>query len=181
MPDLVLRRADARDADFLAQIHLAAWRAAYAGLVPDAAAERAVAERATVWRASLGDPASAKAVFLAGRAGAAPSGFAACGPADSRKLAAAGFSGEFYAIYLLPGLQGAGAGRTLMQRMAAHLYARGLRSAGVWVLRDNVRACRFYESLGARETGIEGVWPVGGLELPDLAYGWRDLSPLAHQ
>jgi GNAT superfamily N-acetyltransferase len=179
MGALVIHRAGAGDARLVAGIHLAAWREAYAGLMPPEAAEAGVNERAARWRASFADPSRPEAVFLAARAGETPAGFAACGPVDSPRLAAAGYAGEFYAIYILGRLQRRGAGRLLMGAMTEHLLSRRIYSAGAWVLRDNPSARRFYESLGATETGIEGVWPVCGLELPDLAYGWRDLREFA--
>jgi hypothetical protein len=66
-----------------------------------------------------------------------------------------------------------------MGAMAAHLEERGYRNAAVWVLRDKPGARRFYEALGGEPTGVEGVWSIEGLDIPDLAYGWRDLSRLA--
>jgi ribosomal protein S18 acetylase RimI-like enzyme len=179
MAPLHIRRAGQGDASLVARIHLAAWRATYARLVPDEAAAGACAERSARWRASFADPESADAVFLAARRGEEPAGFSACGPVDNPKLARAGFRGEIYAVYLLPGLQRQGAGRLLMQAASRHLVSRGILDAGVWVLRDNAGARGFYEALGARETGIEGVWPVLDMKLPDLAYGWRDLSALS--
>jgi hypothetical protein len=66
--------------------------------------------------------------------------------------------------------------------MAASLRDRGHANAAVWVLRDNLGARRFYEALGGEATGVEGVWSIEGLEIPDIAYGWRDLAGLAaHQ
>jgi ribosomal protein S18 acetylase RimI-like enzyme len=182
MAEFVVRRAGREDAEIVARIHLSAWRETYDTLIPPQAAEPSVEERAARWRASFADASREEAVFLVSRASEAPAGFVACGPVDSQRLAAAGFLGEIYAIYILRRLQRQGAGRMLMRAAARRLLARGLVSAGVWVLRDNLDARRFYESLGAKETGIEGVWPVVGLALPDLAYGWRDLTPLAaHQ
>lgn len=182
MTEFILRRAGEADAEIVARIHLAAWRESYDGLVPPEAAGPAVAECAARWRESFADPSRGEAVFLLSRAGEAPAGFAACGPVDSPRLAGAGFRGEIYAIYLRRRLHRQGAGRRLMAAAARHLLAQGVADAGVWALRANLAARRFYESLGARETGIEGVWTVMGQDLPDLALGWRDLAPLAaHQ
>lgn len=179
MVELIIRRAGAEDARRVAETHLAAWREAYDGLIPLEAAAPSCDERSERWRKSFADASRDEAVFVASRPGESPQGFIACGPVDSLKLAAAGFAAEIYAIYILGSMRRVGAGRLLTQAAARHLLSRGLAGAGVWVLRDNANARRFYESLGAKETGIEGVWPVLDLELPDLAYGWRDLRPLA--
>ena len=179
MHALTVHRAGVEAARRVAEIHLAAWSETYDGLVPPEAAGPSCDERAQRWRESFVDPESDDAVFCVSRPGEAPEGFIACGRVDNPKLAKAGFTAEVYAIYILKGLQRQGAGRLLTRTAARHLVARGMTSAGVWVLRDNHGARRFYESLGATETGIAGVWPVLDMELPDLAYGWRDLRGLA--
>ncbi len=173
---IVIRRAVAKDAPLLPEIHRAAWRETHAGTPLAALAEAAAGERDAFWAESVASPS--RAVFLVAERGAAPSGVAACGPVASQKLAAAGFAGEFYLIYLRRRLQGRGVGRALMRMMARHLLAHGRDSAGLWALRDSFGARRFYEKLGARPTGMEGVWPLAGMELADIAYGWRDLRAL---
>ena len=72
-----------------------------------------------------------------------------------------------------------GLGRRLLARLATHLLDAGCKSAAVWVLRDSASARGFYQALGAEPVGVEGVWEVGGVTLPDIAYGWRDLRALA--
>lgn len=178
MAELIVRRAGPDDASRVAQIHLTAWCETYDGLIPPQAAQPSCAERAERWRESFTDAARDDAVFVVSRPGEAPVGFLACGPVDSARLAGAGYAAEIYAIYILKGLHRQGAGRRLTQAAARHLISRGMTSAGVWVLRDNIVARTFYEAAGARETGIAGVWPVLDMALPDLAYGWRDLRTL---
>jgi GNAT superfamily N-acetyltransferase len=180
-----IRRAGVDDAEIIARLHVAAWRESYAALVPrEALAAMDVSDRAARWRdifhAQEDDGASA--VFLAMSEDDEPKGFAACGRQRVERVEAAGFAGEFTAIYLLGRAQRRGLGRALMGVMAKHLIAKGLSSASVWVFRDNPDARRFYEALGGEETGIDGEWSVLGVTLPDMSYGWRDLSKLvAHQ
>lgn len=66
-----------------------------------------------------------------------------------------------------------------MERLAANLISAGCASAAVWVLRDSPKARGFYEALGAEPVGVEGVWDIEGVVLPDIAYGWRDLRALS--
>lgn len=182
MGDLFIRRAEVADASRIAEMHVAGWRETYASMMPaDFLAALDETERAARWRDTLraGEQGADDAVFLVGRAGEPPSGFAACARQGAERLARAGFAGEFSAVYVLAPLQRRGAGRRLIGAMAAHLLARGISSAGVWVLRERLPARRFYEALGAKETGIEGVWSIPSVDFPDLAYGWRDLAPLA--
>ena len=185
MAEARIRRAGVDDAEIVARLHVDAWRESYAALVPpEALAAMDVSDRAARWRdifhAQEDDGASA--VFLAMGEDDAPKGFAACGRQRVERVEAAGFAGEFTAIYLLGCAQRRGLGRALMGLMAKHLIAQSFSSASVWVFRDNPDACRFYEALGGEETGIDGEWSVLGVTLPDMSYGWRDLSKLApHQ
>jgi len=181
-----IRRAGVDDAEIIARLHVAAWRESYAAIVPrEALAAMDVSDRAARWRdifhAQEDDGASA--VFLAIGEDDEPKGFAACGRQRVERVEAAGFAGEFTAIYLLGRAhQRRGLGRALMGAMAKNLIAKGLSSASVWVFRDNSVARRFYEALGGEETGIDGEWSVLGVALPDMSYGWRDISNLvAHQ
>ena len=48
----------------------------------------------------------------------------------------------------------------------------------VWVLKDNQPACRFYESLGGEPVGRKAI-AIGGTDLVEVSYGWRDIAGLA--
>jgi hypothetical protein len=48
----------------------------------------------------------------------------------------------------------------------------------LWVLRDNLPARRFYEELGGTLIG-ERTDRREMAELPEVAYGWRDIRRLA--
>lgn len=183
MSELHIRPAVVDDAPMIAEIHVAACCESYAGLIPpDALASLSMKDQEAQWREILAEPESERAVFLASRAGEKPAGFAFGGPPRSNRLSEAGYAGEVYAIYILRSLQRQGAGRKLMANVAKNLLAQGFDSAGVWVFRDNPDARRFYQALGAVETGLEGDLTWLGVTLPDLAYGWRDLALLsAHQ
>jgi ribosomal protein S18 acetylase RimI-like enzyme len=87
------------------------------------------------------------------------------------------FAGELFAIYLLHQHQRQGIGSALVRQWAKNLEQISIDSALVWVLADNKQAIGFYERLGAKllhEQTIE----IGGASLRELAYGWKDLSPL---
>jgi GNAT superfamily N-acetyltransferase len=174
-----LRRAGVADADTLAAIHIAAWRETYAQLMPAATlAALDPAEWAGRWRGHLSSSDPAAATFLALDATGAPAGFGHCRRQHSEKLLPLGFSGEIASLYLLRRLQRRGVGRRLLGAMARHLIDQGCDSAAVWTFRDAAHARAFYAAQGATPTGVEGVWEIYGLVLPDMAYGWRDLAPL---
>jgi GNAT superfamily N-acetyltransferase len=175
-----IRRAGVEDARAIAQIHIASWRETYAQMMPaETLAALDEAEWAERWRGYLSDDDPAAATFLAADETGAAAGFGYCRRQRSEKLLPLGFSGEITSLYLLRRIQRRGAGRRLLGAMAEHLLAQGLNSAGLWVFRDAAHARRFYEAHGATPTGVEGVWEIYGLVLADMAYGWRDLRPLA--
>jgi len=179
MARLTIRRAHADDTAAIVAAHQHCWRETYGASLPEAA--YAIFTGATPvrrWDELLAarDAADGSEIFVVCDPAGVMCGFASCGRTQSHKLLAAGYTGEFFSIYLLSQAQRAGVGRALMRGMAAHLAATGVGDAAVWVLRDNPRARRFYEALGGVDTGVAGVWPIAGLEMPDLAYGWRDLS-----
>lgn len=179
MTEIKLRRAGPDDADRIAEVHIAAWRETYPGMIPPeklAALDRD--EWAQRWRVDLEDGDPATAAFLAlDRDG--PAGFGLCRRQRSEKLLPLGFSGEITSLYLLRRIQRRRAGRRLLAEMAAHLLGQGCGSAAVWVFRDAAHARAFYAAHGAEPTGVAGVWEIYGMVLPDMAYGWRDLRGVA--
>lgn len=179
MTGLEIRRAGLHDARRIADIHVAAWRETYAGMMPAATlAGLDVEEWAGRWRGNLADADPAAATFLALDETGEAAGFGFCRRQTNQKMAPLGFTGEIDSLYLLRRIQRRGAGRRLLRRMAAHLVSHGCDSASVWVFRDAQHARRFYEAHGAADTGVAGVWEIYGMVLPDMAYGWRDLSAL---
>ncbi len=167
-----VRPARLADSGRIGEIHVAAWRETYAGLVPPARlAALNVAERAAMWRHQLAS-GTARGIAVAEQDGAII-GFASCARQRTPALADAGYTGEVAAIYVLRAGQGHGAGRLLMQAMARRLIAEGYRSMALWVLAGNVPARGFYERLGGAivmERTEDG--------LPEIAYGWRDVASL---
>jgi ribosomal protein S18 acetylase RimI-like enzyme len=182
MASLTLRRAHAADIPAIARLHIQAWRETYDGWMP---AEVLANLDPTDWEArwltqmSVAATDPAQAVFLALDASGEPAGFGACRRQTSQKLLPLGYDGEIVSLYLLRRIQGQGVGRRLVSELASHLIAHGCRACGFWVFRDSARAREFYERLGAAPTGVEGVWEIFGMVLPDMAYGLKDLRSLA--
>jgi ribosomal protein S18 acetylase RimI-like enzyme len=185
MAEARILRAGIEDAEAVARIHVAAWRESYALLMPAEALNALnVEEQATRWREIFFGQANdnASAVFLAIGEDGTPCGFGSCCRQRGPRLVEVGFPVEFSGLYLLRPARRRGIGRALMGLMAKYLITKGFSSASVWVFRDNPDARGFYEALGGERTGIDGEWTVLGVTLPDMSYGWRDLSKLAaHQ
>ncbi|MBS0504386.1 MAG: GNAT family N-acetyltransferase [Proteobacteria bacterium] len=172
MNSLIVRPARLADSGRIGEVHVAAWREAYADLMPAARlAALDVAERSAQWRDQLAR-GTARGIAVAEDAGSIV-GFASCTRQRTPDLAAAGYSGEVAAIYVLRAAQRRGAGRLLMQAMARRLIAEGDRSMALWVLTANAPGRRFYERLGGNIVAER----VDGDDR-EVAYGWRDLAPL---
>jgi GNAT superfamily N-acetyltransferase len=172
------RIAGPADAPVLGALHVASWRASYAGMLPDAMlAELSVEARAAMWGVILGN-ASAGATVHVAEEGGQTIGFGCCNPQRDATLATQGFGGEIGAIYVLAASQGKGVGRMLMHRMARTLLDQGLGAAALWVLRDNRVARLFYERLGGVVVGERTEQEYEAV-LVEHAYGWRDLRALA--
>jgi GNAT superfamily N-acetyltransferase len=164
-----VRRAVAGDAHALAVIHVETWRAAYAGLMPEAVlAAQSIPDRERAWRERLSRPPSPDprtwVVEIDGRL----LGFASTGPA--RDADATPADTELYALYLDASAWGTGLGRLLFAHAVEDVAARGYTAMTLWVLDGNARARRFYEAAGMRDDGGRKIEEEGGASLPHMRY-----------
>jgi ribosomal protein S18 acetylase RimI-like enzyme len=166
VPDGVIRAARPADARPIAAVHVATWRHAYAGLLPDEVlAGLDVDERAQRWNRNLAASVEGRFVLVFeqdGRVG----GFVSGGPSRDQFP-----GGEVYAIYVDPARQGRGAGRRLLTAAVRHLAEAQFTDASLWVLADNRAARGFYESQGWRSDGTEQPWThAGGHAVMEVRY-----------
>ncbi len=145
-----IRIANVADALAIAGIHVAAWRVAYRGQMPDAVlANLDVARRATFWRERV--VREQGMVFVAeDREGII--GFCDLIPsrdedADKQVIA------EIAAIYVHPAHWRKGAGRALCDRAIAAARTNGSQAVTLWVLETNLAAKLFYGALGFTPDG----------------------------
>jgi GNAT superfamily N-acetyltransferase len=150
-------------------VHVAAWKEAYAGIVPDDyLAELTLESREPIWREQLARPASESLMFVAEMGVGDIVGFAHGGPTRWPELPA---SAELYAIYLLQAYQKLGIGRQLFEHIASDLKEAGHASMICWVLRDGP-ALGFYEHLQAKPQGEKEI-VIGGKPLIEVAMLWE--------
>lgn len=163
-----LRPATERDAEAVAAVQVASWRAAYAGLLPDAyLAELDVAEWAERRRSILAAMAESGAgVTLLAESESRVVGFVAAGP----PLAPAPpVTAWLYALYLDPPWWGLGLGHALHEAAMEALRAGGYARAELWVLRGNERAIGFYRRHGWSRDGREQLdRSIPGVELDEI-------------
>lgn len=173
----IIRNAAPGDALRIAQVHVASWRSTYPTMLPPRYLLGLSEERLQrQWYAMLIDEAIrlGQGTVVADDS---PNGLVGFGSYGAQRTRLDGYAGEFYTLYLLDDAKGLGLGRRLMAAMAERLLEVGTRSAIVWCLRDNP-ARWFYERLGGQRIG-ERPTHFAGTDLVEIAYGWRDLVPLA--
>ena len=179
-----VRRARLADAASIGAVHVAAWRSAYPGILPDDFLSRLSAPRqAAYYDHAIRDEgrttlhvASVSGVDLGPRGGTSRIvGFASSGRA--RGAYAALGDGEIETLYVLDDFRERGLGRRLLRAAALHLAEQGCRSAFLWVLRDNPSRW-FYARLGGRPVAEDTV-RVAGTDMMQTAYVWNPIDTLA--
>jgi len=164
--ELRVRRAVSDDAPQIARVHVETWRAAYAHVFPaDYLAGLSVDERTRLWADTLA--AGTHDVFVAELDGRVR-GFASAGPTEDEGEDAP--PGELYAIYVDPAAWGIGLGRELLVRAEQALRAAGFDAAALWVLEDNPRARRLYETAGWATDGACKPFGRGGVAAAVIRY-----------
>jgi ribosomal protein S18 acetylase RimI-like enzyme len=149
-----VRRAKPADAKGIAAVHVAAWRSAYRGLLPDEVLDRLSEDEVEGrWTERIAAPWGH--ILVAEQADRIV-GFAACGEtedgASDRETA-----GEIYVIYVHPAAWRQGYGTALLEQALRHLRADGFREAVLWVLQGNRPAIALYEAAGFAADGAEKV------------------------
>ncbi|TDT88850.1 ribosomal protein S18 acetylase RimI-like enzyme [Azorhizobium sp. AG788] len=161
-----IRRARPQDAPSLAEVHDAAWRTAYRGLIPGLELERMIERRGPKWWQSAIRRGSRISVLLVGDEVA---GYTNYGGNRAKNLP---FGGEIYEIYLKPVYQGLGFGQRLFSAARRDLSLAGLPGLVVWALSDNQGAIGFYEALGGQAVAAS-TERFGGKVLDKTAFGWQ--------
>jgi len=170
----LVRSAQLDDATAIARVHVATWRSAYRGLLPDEfLASLSQSHYEEQWRRSLQD--NQARVYVAEHAEGVV-GFASGG---RERAGESGYAGELYAIYVLEEAQGHGHGRRLVQAVVSGLREMRLADMIVWVLRDNGSARGFYERLGGAYVRSQPI-SIGSAQLEEVSYGWKSLDDLRY-
>ena len=175
MDALHVRPAGPSDAEAIAGVQSRSWQTAYLGMLPnEVLLGFGQAQGVTFWQRILERGDADDSVLVAELEGDVV-GFVSCGPIRDR---IPGYSGEFYALYVLPEAQGCGIGTSLIAHAARRLVRCRWLSAAVWVLEDNGFGRRFYARLGGISLGIAKTLAYRGTSYPairEMAYGWPDL------
>jgi hypothetical protein len=163
-----VRAARAADASGLAQVQIASWRSAFAGLVPDAVIEELTSAEAAGqfterWRESISAPPTSKHrvhVAVAEPGAADLLGFAAAGPATDEDLWPA-TDGELYELHVLPAAADGGHDERLLHAVAGTFAEDGFSTGYTWALAGDEARIAFLEAAGWAPDGSRASLDMG--------------------
>jgi RimJ/RimL family protein N-acetyltransferase len=162
-----IRRSVSGDAEAIGRIVVRAWQAAYRSIMPDDYLDALrPAERAAFWQRQI-DSTGGESIFVAVANGEVV-GFAAFGRCQDE--GASEDDGQLYAINLDPDHWGKGLGRALLRAATDELAARGFKRLVLWVVPENARARKLYESEGWTTEGVIREEEVFGVTVAEIRY-----------
>lgn len=175
MTDILYRVPAVPDAEAIARLHVASWREAYRGTVPQQVLDAVdIEDRITRWQGYL----SGGGVTFLAEVGGAAAGFIRAGTPEEPMVA--GADGHIFALYVLARHQRCGIGAGLLGRAAAEWLRRGGSALSVGVLSENAPAVAFYEAMGARFARAE-TYRWDGHDLPESVYVFGNLKEIARR
>jgi ribosomal protein S18 acetylase RimI-like enzyme len=161
-----IRPASSRDAHQIADVHAAAWRNAYEGLIPHKSLQSMIGRRhAGWWQRAIARGTSVMVIDMGGLI----AGYCTFGLNRARALPQ---EGEIYELYIRPEYQGIGLGTMLFDAAQASLKNHGCDGLVVWALEDNAMAIRFYEGHGGRDIA-QGFETFESKPLRKVAFVWQ--------
>jgi ribosomal protein S18 acetylase RimI-like enzyme len=133
------------DARAVAEIHVEAWRAAYASLLPaEYLASLSVEKRTAMWTRCIA--AGAPELLVARDDEGAVIGWLSFG--KCRDEGASPAEAEVWALYAAPSAWSTGVGRLLWLEARELMHRQGFETCSLWVFPQNERAIRFYRAAG---------------------------------
>jgi len=152
--DIKVRAAIPDDSRRIAEIHVAAWKVAYAGIMDSHfLSNLSVNERETMWTKALSRISSNR--YLAGLIDDVVCGFCVCGPARDKDLDYSAC--ELIALNVEPEYWGRGIGSALVGEAINTLRRDKYRTAHLWVVQKNERAIKLYKRYDFQETDVVKV------------------------
>lgn len=167
VPAFSVEPARAEDARPVAEIHVASWREAYRGLVPQSHLDALSVDKKTeLWSAVI---AKVDPPLLVAREGQRVAGWLCFGP--TRDEPAPPGTAEVRAFYVDPAYWSRGVGRALWLACRDQLAAQGIwQRVTLWVLASNERGLAFYRRAGFRLDEAAGMpsFELGGTVLKEV-------------
>jgi Acetyltransferases len=157
----VQKVAETDDFNALGEIYAQSWKTAYRGIVPQDYLDDLSGSR---WAKVLsGSTFDAYVIREDGQY----IGTSSIGAAREEKMVG---WGEIISIYLLPEYFGKGYAEPLFKCAVNALCEKGYTNIYLWVLKENIRAQRFYEKHGFHNSGEAALIEIAGAELTEIRY-----------
>lgn len=154
-----IREAFQNDCAGIGKVYCESWKIAYPNLLPQAYLDSLTVEVCTPDKISEND------VVLVGHEGV----LGICHISEARNRDEKEW-GEVAAIYLLPEIWGSGQGSELLGYSLGKLKKRGFQNICLWVLKDNIRARKFYEKNGFLISGNKREIEIAGCKVSEVEY-----------
>ncbi|WP_169580886.1 MULTISPECIES: GNAT family N-acetyltransferase [Microbacterium] len=152
--EYTVRRAEGRDAERIAELHVITWKETYTDLLPEGfLGDEHVQMRRTMWRRILDDDRDEWTVRVVEDSSGSTIGFAMAGPALGDEEAPLPRERQLYTLYVMAAHHGRGAGQSLLDAVL------GAEPAMLWVAAQNPRAMAFYRRNGFAPDGAEQIDP----------------------
>jgi ribosomal protein S18 acetylase RimI-like enzyme len=166
MSSYFIRPATPGDARAIAEVHVAAWQAAYKDFMPeDDLKKLSVEKRLAFWREAID---YSEPQLLVATDGAQVIGFV--GFDRSRDKGSKSTTGEIWALYVKPSHWRKGAGLALWDGAREGLNEEGCTQVTLWVLLRNEPALNFYEHAAGfkREMSSLKTITLGSVKLEEI-------------
>lgn len=167
--DFTVRPPNPEDAARIAEVHIAAWRTAYDGVMPDDYLAGLSHDQLTSgWTRNITSPPDGVSQ-LVGEIDGTIQAISTVGPFRDREKADDP-SGELWMINAHPDAFGSGIGTALHRRALDRLRSDGHHRAALWVAERNGRARRFYEREGWTEDPTRKAEDFGDRTVVEVRY-----------
>ena len=203
LSDIELRRVSPDDLDAIVSVHIRSWQHTYRGLLPEEFLQGLDPDpRRQYWSERIKLDATPRHRVVVAAANKTTIGFvytcpntsadAPDAPREARSTESPVGNtapvGLLEYIHVDPDWLGKGIGKSLMHAAMQEMRQEGFDSSVLWVIRENSRARRFYESVGWRTDGLTrmehlAVGREAGLEVPTIRYSvdLRDVASHAEE
>lgn len=168
----VFRKATVRDAEKIAQLHVANWQLHYRGMLDDFYLDnQALADRTKVWQGRLQFPDPNMFLILAEDVDQII-GFGCLFLEDDLEYGAL-----LDNLHVAKTYSGLGVGKALMKVLTEEVIKRQCRQdMYLWVLKGNISAIRFYQKLNGQQKELAIEKELGNDPIEKLRYYWPDVN-----
>lgn len=170
----VFRKATVRDAEKIAQLHVANWQLHYRGMLDDFYLDnQALADRTKVWKGRLQSPDPNMFLILAEDVDQII-GFGCLFLEDDLEYGAL-----LDNLHVAKTHSGLGVGKALMKVLTEEVIKRQCRQdMYLWVLKGNISAIRFYQKLNGQQKELAIEKELGNDPIEKLRYYWPDVNDM---